>query len=167
MREFVRDRGSSPVIVSAPGRRRQSDGKGCRKTWLNKGRNPVHEMESILGVDPGREWAQVRADGERAAVGGGGAPGRGAMPAGWAPPSGAHAARGTGKRGRRRRGAGAGGGSASVHGAETAAKSPPDAPPAPLLPSPRPATAPAVPVAAPSGPGPPATKGPRSPIAAA
>ena len=29
MREFVRDRGSSPMLVSAPGRRRHSDGRGA------------------------------------------------------------------------------------------------------------------------------------------
>ena len=61
MREFVRDRCSSPVLVSPPGRRRHSDGKRRRKTWQRKGRNPVREMELILWVDPGREWAQVRA----------------------------------------------------------------------------------------------------------
>ena len=81
MREFVRDRGSSPMLVSAPGRRRYSDGKGCRSTRLNKGLDPFHEMGAALGVEPGREWAQVRTEGERAGMRG--APGRGAMPAGW------------------------------------------------------------------------------------
>ena len=194
MREFVRDRGSSPMLVSAPGRRRYSDGKGCRNTWLNKGLDPFHEMGAALGVKPGREWAQVRAEGERA--GARGAPGRGAMPAGWSRPSGAHPARpdpavppeaadarmptacGAGKARR-------GGGGAAPQSAPrksqrrlAASAAPGKAAPGKAAPGkaakslpdvqpPHPATARAAPAAAPSGPGPPPAGGPRNPVAAA
>ena len=77
MRGFVGDRGSSPMLAGAPGRRWYSDGKGRRNTWLNKGLDPFHEMGAALGADPGREWAQVLTEGERARAGG--APGRGAI----------------------------------------------------------------------------------------
>ena len=183
MREFVRDRGSSPMLVSAPGRRRYSDGKGCRNTWLNKGLDPFHEMGAALGVKPGREWAQVRAEGERAGTRG--APGRGTMPAGWSRPSGAHPARpdpavppeaadaqARGGRCPMSTACGAGkarcdGGGAAPQSAPRksqrrlaasaapgkAAKSLPDVQP------PHPATARAAPAAAPSGPGPPPARG--------
>lgn len=64
-----------------------SDGRTCHKTWIAKGINPFHEMQSVLGVDPPREWAQIRAEGDRAGVSRVGDrekhPGRGAMPRGW------------------------------------------------------------------------------------
>ena len=140
-------------------------------------------------MEPGREWAQVRTEGEWAGVRG--TPGRGAMPAGWRRPSGAHPARpdpavppeaadarmptacGAGKARR-------GGGGAAPQSAPRksqrrlaasaapgkaapgkAAKSLPDVQP------PHPATARAAPAAAPSGPGPPPAGGPRNPVAAA
>ena len=57
MRTFVKDRYASPMLVSGRGRMRYSDGKTCRETWMDKAVNPVHEMQSILGVEPPREWA--------------------------------------------------------------------------------------------------------------
>ena len=82
MRTFVKDRYASPMLVSGRGRRRHSDGKTCRETWRDKAVNPVHEMRSILGVEPPREWAQIWTEGERAAPRVAPAGCRVAMPAG-------------------------------------------------------------------------------------
>ena len=82
MRDLGRDRDASPMLVSDIGRKRYSDGRTCHKSWIAKGINPFDEMQSVLGVDPPREWAQISAVGERAAAARD-ALGRGAMPIGW------------------------------------------------------------------------------------